>query len=219
MQIPKRLQVIGDLIPEGAHVADIGADHGLLERYIATHLSDYYILAIENKRGPFEALFEATRDLDNIEYSLSDGMRFVDEEYDTVVLAGMGGDNIVNILTQFPDKLKSIKRIIVDAHSFIPKVRKTLIDFGFDIEVEKIVYEADVYYIIISFIRNSEQRKYTEDELKFGYNLSKDPLFKDYKKYMLKKYKKVLKDMEDADCKNHKYEMILNDMRRFKSYE
>ena len=219
MQIPKRLEVIGDLIHEGAYVADIGADHGLLECYIASHLKDYHILAVENKKGPMSALSAATKDIPNINLSLSDGIEEITKEYDTIVLAGMGGDNIINILSRFPEKLKTIKNIIVDAHSFIPKVRKTLIDFGFDIETEKLVFEAGVYYIIISFKRNSKQKTYSEDELLFGYNLAKDPLFKDYKNFVLNRYKKILDDMEKSNCKNKKYNEILNEMRRFKSYE
>ena len=219
MQIPKRLEVIGDLIHEGANIVDVGADHGLLERYIATHLTNYNILAVENKVGPMSALYAGTRGIPNILLSLSDGIEAVSEEYDTIILAGMGGDNIINILSKYPEKLKTIKNIIVDAHSFIPKVRKTLIDFGFDIEVEKIVFEAGVYYIVISFKRNSTQRKYSEDEIQFGYNLSKDPLFSDYKQYTLNKYEKILSDIENSNCKNNKYYELLKEMERFKSYE
>ncbi|MBQ0008946.1 MAG: SAM-dependent methyltransferase [Firmicutes bacterium] len=219
MQIPKRLEVIGELIHEGAYVADIGADHGLLERYIANHLKDYHILAVENKKGPMSALSAATKDLPNVILSLSDGIEAVNEQYDTIVLAGMGGDNIISILSKYPEKVKTVKNIIVDAHSFIPKVRRTLVDFGFDIEVEKLVLEAGVYYNVISFKRNSNQQNYSQDELEFGYNLSKDPLFKDYKNYLLNRYQKILNDMENSNCKNKKNKEILNEMRRFKSYE
>ena len=219
MQIPKRLKAIGNLIHEGANIADIGADHGLLEQYIALTLKDYHILAIENKEGPLDALRKAADCLKNVEISHSDGMNQVSEKYDTVVLAGMGGDNIVNILSKNPSKLESVKHIIVDAHSFIPKVRKFLIDSGFDIDQEKIIYEYGVYYIIISFKKNTKQNSYSNNQIEFGYNLSKDPLYPEYKKYTLGKYKKVLKNMKKSHCKNDKYYEIVGEMRRFKKHE
>ena len=128
-------------------------------------------------------------------------MNKVTSEYDTIVLAGMGGDNIINILIRDVSKLKKVKQIIVDAHSFIPKVRAKLIELGFAMDYEEIVYEAGVYYIIISFKRNILDKQFSKDEIDFGYKLYLDPLFSDYKKYMIEKYKEV--------C---------DELRRFESY-
>ena len=217
MQIPNRLKVIGNLIHEGAYIADIGADHGLLELFIALNFKDYHILAIENKEGPLTALKETAGCLKNVDISHSDGLNQVTPEYDTVVLAGMGGDNIINIISRNIKKLENIKHIIVDAHSFIPKVRQFLIDCGYDISKEKLVFEGGIYYNIISFKRNSHQKSYKSDEIDFGYKLYLDPLFKNYKKSVLEKYKKVLDDLEKAN-KKEKYAEIKKEMRRFESY-
>ena len=218
MQIPKRLQVIGNLIPEGAYVADIGADHGLLEQFIALHLKDYHILAIENKEGPLNALRAQAECLKNVIISRSDGMNKVTSEYDTIVLAGMGGDNIINILIRDVSKLKKVKQIIVDAHSFIPKVRAKLIELGFAMDYEEIVYEAGVYYIIISFKRNTLDKHFSKDEIDFGYKLYLDPLFSDYKKYMIEKYKTLLEILSQVKTETEKYKEVCDELRRFESY-
>ena len=151
MQIPTRLKVIADLIPEGARIADIGADHGLLEQYIAISKEKYFVLAIENKSGPFSTLLNNVDCLQNIIVSHSDGLNQVTKDYDTLVLAGMGGDNIIEILSKKIAKLKYVKQVIVDAHSFIPKVRRFMVENGFDIERERIVFEKKHFYIIISY--------------------------------------------------------------------
>lgn len=218
MQFPKRLVAIGKLVHEGAYIADIGADHGLLEQYIAYNLKDYHILAIENKDGPLSTLRSAVECLKNIIVSHSDGMNQVTSEYDTVVLAGMGGDNIVNILSKNPKKLESVKQVIVDAHSYIPKVRKAMIDFGFDIDYEELVYEGGIYYIIISFKRNKEQKTYKDEEIEFGYKLYLDPLYKDYKNYTLNKYKKLLSELKQNKVCRERRKEVKNEIRRFKSY-
>lgn len=218
MQIPKRLQVIGDLIPDGAYIADIGADHGLLEQYIALHLENYHILAVENKIGPLSALHSAVSCLKNVDISHSDGLNQVTPEYDTIVLAGMGGDTIIEILSRNKNKLKNVKRIIVDAHSFIPKVRKTIIDFGFNIECEKLVFEKNHYYNIISFLRNEKKINYTSEQIEYGYNLYLDPLFEGYKKRIISKLLTIKKNLLKSKKHLEESKLIDEEIRRFESY-
>ena len=217
MQIPNRLKVIGSFIHEGAYIADIGADHGLLELFIALNFKDYHILAVENKLGPLSALHETAGCLKNVSISHSDGLNQVTPEYDTVVLAGMGGETIIDILNRNVEKLENIKNIIVDAHSFIPKVRKYLIGKGYDIDREVLVFESEVYYNIISFKRNKKQKSYSEDQLQFGYNLYLDPLYEDYKKYVIQNYKNVLNKIENCN-QSKKYNEIADELRRFEAY-
>ena len=65
----------------------------------------------------------------------------------TVILAGMGGDNIVKILNKYPNKVKKLNRIIVDAHTDIPKVRKCIVNYGFEIEKEKILEKSRGFFL------------------------------------------------------------------------
>ena len=218
MQIPKRLQVIGNLIPEGAYIADIGADHGLLEQYIALNFENYHILAVENKVGPLTALHSAVSCLKNVDISHSDGLNQVTSEYDTIVLAGMGGDTIIEILSKNKKKLDNVKRIIVDAHSFIPKVREAITGFGFNIECEKIVFENNHYYIIISFLRNEIKQNYTSEQIEYGYNLYLDPLYEDYKKRTISKLLTIKKNLSKSGKNNEKIKLIDEEIRRFESY-
>ena len=108
--------------------------------------------------------------------------------------------------------------IIIDAHTFIPEAREGIVKYGFDIESEKIVFEANKFYVIISFIRNTNCRKYSKDEIQFGVNLYKDPLFEEYKKQELISYKKLLDDLkEKPECKD-KYNETQKLIRRLNEY-
>ena len=178
MKISDRLKTVASLIKEHANVADVGADHGLLEKYLLDNDKVDYILAIENKDGPFSILKNNLEDYD-VELSLSDGISKINDKVDTIVIAGMGGILISNILTSHKEKLSNIKQIVVDAHRDIELVRRNVTELGFYIEKEVIVYENEEYYFVISFLKGS--RKYSESEYEWGYKIKEDPLFEKYR--------------------------------------
>ena len=169
MKLSKRLQAIYDMVPSGI-VADVGSDHGkliisLFENGVIT--KGY---AIENKVGPYNRLVKAINDNHaekGIIPMLSDGISELPSDVDVVVIAGMGGFNVIDILKKNPRKLKNVSTLIVDAHNAIPELRKQVCKMGYIIADEDIVYESGVYYEIIKFI--SGEAKYLDDpDLEFG---------------------------------------------------
>ena len=173
--LSERLKTIYKMVPKGI-VADIGADHGklMIALFEGGIISHGY--AVENKKGPFNRLVKALKEkkLENDIIPLfSDGIRDLPEAVHTVVIAGMGGDNIIKILKDSPRKAKQIETLIVDAHSAIPKVRDEITKMGFVIADEKMVREDDVFYEIIKFIR-SEVAFYGDNDMEFGPILRKE---------------------------------------------
>ena len=167
--LSKRLAAIYKMVPFGI-AADIGADHGklmiaLFEGGVITH--GY---AVENKKGPYDRLVKALKER-KLEYDiiplLSDGISDLPDIVHTVIIAGMGGTNIINILEAHPEKAKQIKTLIVDAHTCIPKVREEVSKMGFVIADEKMVHEDGVFYEIIKFIR-ADIAFYGDKDLEFG---------------------------------------------------
>lgn len=169
IKLSKRLETILAMVPKGT-ACDVGADHGklmiaLFERRIITH--GY---AIENKIGPYNRLVKALNDanlIDDIIPLLSDGVKDLPENIHTVIIAGMGGDLIIDILKKYPRKTKQIQTLIVDAHNAIPKLREEVSNMGFAIAEEKIIQEDGKYYEIIKFIR-ADIAIYGEADLEFG---------------------------------------------------
>ena len=106
VSLSRRLQCCAAMVPQGARVADVGADHGylclwLLERGVARDAA-----ACDLRPGPLDS---ARRNAalygmeDRMAFFLSDGLQSVPRErYDTVVCAGMGGELIVKILSEAP---------------------------------------------------------------------------------------------------------------------
>ncbi len=188
MKLSKRLETIYELVPQGTFCADIGADHGKLIISLAENNISISSLAVENKIGPFKRLKEnisKSKAKDKIKAILSDGIKDIDDNIDTLIIAGMGGDLIINILNKDKDKLANIKYIIVDAHTNSNKLRRYLNELSFTILEEKIVYEAHIFYEIIKLERRDKKQDLDELDIKFGPILRKrkDDLF--IKKYQL----------------------------------
>ena len=218
MIVSSRIKTIGDFIEKGEKVADIGADHGLLELYLIAKYRDIFILAIENKKGPFAILDHNLRGFKNVRLSLTDGISYLEPGIQTLVLAGMGGLNIKKILDTYPEKLEHIKKVIVDAHRDIPVVRKTLIDYGFKISTEKIVYEDDKFYVINVFTKPIDKEKYSDDEIDFGYKIYEDKLWPKYKKFLIKRNTEVIKELRRNSNNQNKILKLKNINERIRKY-
>ena len=169
IRISKRLKIIHDMVPKSV-VADIGSDHGKLMIALVQSGTINKGYAVENKEGPFERLRSnlVRYHVDNMITPLfSDGIKDITRDVGTIVIAGMGGTNIVNILKAHPEKMVRVQTIIVDAHTAVPFVRKEICQMGFAIADEKIVKEDDIFYEIIKFIK-ADKAIISDEDLEFG---------------------------------------------------
>ena len=167
--LSQRLQAIYKMVPKGI-AADIGADHGklIIALFEGGIISHGY--AVENKKGPYNTLVKALKEkdlLDDIVPLFSDGIKDLPKAVHTVIIAGMGGNLIIDILKKYPEKTKQISTLIIDAHTCIPKVREEVSKMGFVIADEKMVREDGVFYEIIKFVR-ADIAFYGENDLEFG---------------------------------------------------
>lgn len=197
--LSKRLQIIANLVPKDSNVADIGCDHG----YLLIHLKDNQfrgkLLGIDNKKGPLESLkknLSKKNYQDQIAIKLSNGLIDIDECYDTIVIAGMGYDNIKKIVLDSINKLDNIETFIIDSHTKEEEVRRFFVNLGYLIEHEVIVYENNIFYEIIVFKKG--KTKYLDIDYKFG-----PILLEDKSDIFIKKWsKKYLKNKEIIEQDN-----------------
>jgi tRNA (adenine22-N1)-methyltransferase len=199
MNLSKRLQTIYDMVPVSI-VADIGADHGKLIISLVENNIAVYGYAVENKKGPFDRLCEAINESkakDKIKPIFSDGIRDLPMEVSTVVIAGMGGSTVVNILKAHVENLINVKTIIVDAHTSIPLIREEISKLGFAIADEKIIEEDGIYYEIIKFVK-SGIAFYSDMDIEFGPVLrtSKSQTFKEKYQMRLREIDELIKTKE-----------------------
>lgn len=202
MKISKRISKILDFIDVEDKVADIGCDHGYLGLG-CIQKGVTFVQNIDNKIGPLNT---AKRNLQeyvdsNIIYTLCDGLNELDERVDTIVISGMGGDLITQIINENLDKAKKLKKIIIVAHSKVPFLRKNLTKY-FSIIDEDLVEDNGKIYEIIVF-NPCESFGYNEKELLFGPILikEKNSLFIKKIEKRLTEINKILSSTSDTNLK------------------
>jgi len=186
MNISKRLKVIGDLVPDNSFILDIGCDHALLDIYVVTKNKNVKAIASDINEGPLKqakANIKKYNLEEKIEIKKGDGLETYKKEVDTLVLSGLGSTTIVDILSKKKEILKDIKRLIISSNNDYYYLRKSIVNLGFKIIKEEIVYDKGKYYPIIVFEQGKE--KYNNFELKYGPKLLKQ------KNQVLKKYLEI----------------------------
>lgn len=147
----KRLSAIASFIEQGDVVADIGSDHGLLPLWLVKH-GHKYVFANENKKDSFARLENALKTNPGgnlVEASFSSGIEALPENVNTVVIAGMGGQLIIDILGAHSDKLENVERLILAPQGNEGEVRKMISFLGYQIYDEEVVEENGKFYEII----------------------------------------------------------------------
>lgn len=149
---PRMLQVAA-MVPEGARVADIGCDHAYISIYLCRHRGCKRIIAMDVRQGPLNiagANVHRAGLSDKIELRLSDGMDALsDGEVDTLVLAGMGGLLMQEILGRKPELLGGISCMVLQPQSEIEGVRRFVHRFGFQITAEAMLWDKEKPYFIM----------------------------------------------------------------------
>lgn len=166
MSLSKRLNAIYNLVDYGSSLADIGADHGQLIIELYHNKVCKKLFCNDNKIGPYTILkCNVSKVSDDIEVSLSSGIEALPNYIDTIVIAGMGGDLIVDILNKNKEKLNNIFTLILAPNTNACLVRQVVNKLGYKITNEKVIFEKH-YYQIIRFDKG--EANYTKNDYLFG---------------------------------------------------
>lgn len=196
-----RLKMIADLVPPSNVVCDIGTDHGYVSIYLAKKGVAEKVIAADIKKGPLAqaekniALFDAE---DKVETRLSDGFSAIGQnEADTCIIAGMGGETIASIL----ENEKGCKYFILQMQTAHRHLRQYLSTHGYIIEEEAIAQEGNKMYCALRAKRGCNHAL-TETELEIGPLLLKNtpPLFYDYVRYRLYEIECILKSVGNSEA-------------------
>ncbi len=169
MKIPNRIVEIASFIPNDCKMIDIGCDHCLLGIYMAKTRDVKNIIASDINPEP---LLQAERNLtnfgleDTVKIRLGNGLEVIENnEIDTIVISGLGGNKIVEILSEI-EVFDSIQNIILQPNNNIYTVRCWLTKHKFFISNEKIIEENNNIYEVLLFKKG--KRKYTKKQLEYG---------------------------------------------------
>ena len=209
MKISNRLKLIASFVDDNSYVIDVGCDHALLDIFLVQNKLNVKTIASDVNKGPLDSAKKNIQDYkleDKIEVKLGDGIRTINDLVDTIVISGLGGETIIDILKEDISRLKNIKTLILSPHSDIYQVRKEVTNLGYKIVDELFIYDQKKPYVIIKFIKGKE--KYSDDDLFFGPIILKEKNASFYKYYqdLIIKNKEVLKKIPNDNMIKEKLE-------------
>lgn len=154
MKLGERLKTIADMVPAGATMADIGTDHAYLPIYLVTKRGVSRAIAGDIHYGPYlsaKNAVESRQLAEQVSVRQGNGLEVLSPgEADVAVIAGMGGANIIDILTSRPEVTISIKRLILQPMIAAALVREWLCINNWHIVDEQLVEEDGRLYQIIA---------------------------------------------------------------------
>ncbi|MBR2330055.1 MAG: SAM-dependent methyltransferase [Clostridia bacterium] len=191
----KRIDTLCALLKPVDTFADVGCDHGycteymlengLCKRAIFSDISKGSLKKAETLLAKFVADGVATP-------VLGDGFFGVPSEVDEVLIAGMGGSEMLAILT---DKKYGFipKRFVLQPMHDAEKLRRCLVENGADIQRDFTFFDGKYYDVIVGeyIIGKKKECAYTDAEFEFG----KDNL-RERGEAFLSRIQKLLNDTE-----------------------
>lgn len=155
----KRLEAVSAFIHDNEKIIDIGCDHGLLGIYLYLNRENIEIISSDINSFPLKQADENLK-----KYSLEgkiilrqgDGLEAMDNDVTTVVIAGMGGLSMVQIL-QHINSFPNVSKIILSPNNDFTLVRKSLGKLGFTIKEEIMLWEKKKFYPVMEFIKGQEK--------------------------------------------------------------
>lgn len=153
LPVSKRLLMDAALVPACELLADVGCDHAYTSIYLVGCGVAKRALALDVRPGP---LLRAQENIKRygmegrIGTRLSDGLCALSlSEADCILICGMGGPLMIDILKRDWDKVLAAKCIVLQPQSEIAQVREFLHKMGFIIDREDMCEEDGKFYTVI----------------------------------------------------------------------
>ena len=154
MKIPmsSRLLACCSFVQKGDRVADIGCDHGYLGIYLLTNGIAASTIEADINPQPLDSARRNARrfQVDSaMTFCLSDGLRELPHDFDSMVCAGMGADTIISILSAAPWLRDGRYRLILQCQSKRPELRRWLYENGWHIRRETLAQDGKFIYTVM----------------------------------------------------------------------
>lgn len=154
-----------------APALDVGTDHGLLAATLVASGRVPRAIASDLRPAPLAGAAATIARLavgDRVAIRRADGLRAIDPgEAATIVIAGMGGATIVEILAAEPARRTSATRLVLSPQDEAPRLRGWLVGRGYVLVDELLVEDRGRFYPVIAAERGAS-RALSPAELELG---------------------------------------------------
>lgn len=177
MRFSKRIYALRDAVKQGETIADIGTDHGYVPMLVVRDgISDYAIMSDiseDSLSKAVESFNIVNIPTDPSQFRVGDGLDTIEPgEVDDVIIAGLGGHTIANILDADISKTKSFKKLILQPRKHSGALRVWLYKNGYEITDEILTSEGKFICEIIVAVPTQEPRSvlpFDEDDIRWAY--------------------------------------------------
>ena len=195
LKLSKRLEAIAKLVPLNGGVADVGTDHGYIPVWLSQNGHSGNIYATDINEGPIDHAKQTAREYDledRIHFFLCDGLEALNgNDVSTVITAGMGGENIADILQRASWTKDNNCLLILQPMSKSSYLRSWLYNNGYKVLKEQLVDDGTLYEVITAC--TGEDTPYSPAELLIGHNelISSDPSYRSRINLLIERAKKT----------------------------
>lgn len=202
-----RLMAVANLVDK-SRIADIGCDHGkLLEALFRQGKITYAFASDISEPSVKKAVDLLSKNNRNFDYAIADGLEKINKDHkiEQVVISGMGGLEIIKIMSKNTLGLNSF---VLCPHNNELELKLWLIKNNYKIETDIIVKDRHFYYNVLKVEKSEKIKKVKLFDLKFGLdNFNGNLDFYDYLMYSKNKYINLLKNVPKHKSKPMKIEL------------
>lgn len=202
MHLTPRLRAIMAQVPDGARLADIGTDHALIPAALLRRGRIQTAIASDIRQGPLDSAARTAQQFGmdgQISLRLGAGMCTIQPyEADTIVIAGMGGETIAQILEDAPWALDGEHLLLLQPMTAQPFLRQYLAAHGGIIEKECLCREGKRMYTVFTVRGGGKKEQKSLPECCISAALLRDPMAKQYVTRLLEREKNITTSLESA---------------------
>ncbi len=209
MELSYRLNKIAQKVTQNGIIADIGTDHAYIPIFLYKNNKIKSGIACDISKGSLQKAKDNIKKYnlqDKIQTRLGNGLEKISlqDNVDTVIIAGMGGMLMIDILEKGKYILENVKELILQPQKDIDKVREYLHKNNFKIIDDEMLKDDGKYYTIIKSIKGEEDILYKKEEYVFGrFEINnKCQTLKEYIEEQLYKMEIVLKNIKETNIQN-----------------
>ena len=202
IRLSPRLQACAEYVPQGSSLADVGTDHAYLPVWLIQNgRVRTPVVACDINEGPLDRARKSAREYgveSELVFMLNNGLAGTKAELaETVVIAGMGGETIMDIITAARWNWEG-HTLILQPMSKIYELCRGLYENGFYIEKERLVRDAGEIYRVL-LVKPGKRELPDPLELYAGKSDREEPLYKEYVGGLIKKFSRMEKGMAASE--------------------
>ena len=179
MKLSKRIYKIAEKVNKGETVADIGTDHGYVPMLLVKNGISPHAVMSDISGGSLAKAIETFEicglHADPDDFRTGDGLETITPgEVDDIIIAGLGGFTIIEILSSDLEKSRSFRKLILQPRKHSGNLRWFLYTHGWDITDEDLAPEGKFVCEVITAEPtlsgcSFRREPYPEDDIRWKY--------------------------------------------------